>query len=66
MSTTKNTSKSKSSSTGTAQTLLDADLVLQAAADRFGTEDETDETRSALREAALAFADAWRACEGVS
>lgn len=47
-----------------AQVLLDADAVLVAAADKFGTEDETDETRSALRQAALEFSDAWRACEG--
>lgn len=55
-------SKSKDKLTSPAQVVLDADLALRAAADQFG-EDETDETTTALRQAALDFADAWRACE---
>lgn len=43
------------------QTLLDADELLRAAADKFG-EDENDETTTELRQAALAFAGAWHAC----
>lgn len=47
-----------------AQALLDASEALEAAADRFGTEDNTDETKAELRQTALAFADAWRSCDG--
>jgi hypothetical protein len=48
--------------TSPAQVMLDADLALRSAADAFG-DDENDESTTALRQAALDFADAWRACE---
>ena len=44
-----------------AQAILDSDLQLRAAADAFASE-ENDDTTDALRSAALAFAEAWRAC----
>lgn len=48
--------------TGAAQALLEADLNLRKAGDAYTG--ENDETAAILRDAALRFADAWRACEG--
>lgn len=47
---------------GAAMAVLNADEALRAAANLFG-EEETDETLERLRDAALVFADAVRACE---
>lgn len=55
--------KQKATIGNPAQLLLDGDLQLRAAADTFSA-DENDETTDALRRAALAFAEAWHACEG--
>lgn len=46
-----------------AQAVLDRDAELQAAAESFVEGDRSDEALRLLRDRAVAFADAWRACE---
>lgn len=52
---------SKKQPTNNPQYLLDADEALQIAADQFAEEDN-DDTKNRLREAARAFSEAWAAC----
>lgn len=56
--------KNKNMQASAPMALLDRDAELQAAADAFTEGDHSDESLTLLRDRALAFADAVRACEG--